>query len=92
MGVHPQNHGLEVYPYKREGNNGLEVHCNRHTNIRYTLDSKLTNFWYIKESTEMWYIEKTANMGYINLPTKSGYIILDTDLRYIHTKNKETTD
>ena len=89
MGVHPQNHGLEVYPYKREGNNGLEVHRNRHTNIRYTLDSKLTNFWYIKENTKMWYITKKADMGYINFPTKWRYIILDTNSRYIHIKGEK---
>ena len=51
IGVYHTGYGFKVYPYIKEGTNGLEVHRNRHTNIRYTQDSKLTNFWYMKERT-----------------------------------------
>ena len=47
--VHPLNNRREVYPYKRGGNSGFEVHQNERTNLRYTQDSKLTNLWYVKE-------------------------------------------
>ena len=70
IGVYHSGYGFKVYPYQKEVNNGLEVHRNRHQNIRYTLNSKLTNCGYINVPTKLGYMILDADSRYIHMKKK----------------------